>query len=303
MLDVIIIGAGPAGLSAGLYTSRMGLSTLILDKGLAGGQLLDTETIDNYIGGRHKEADLLADDMRDDALAYGAELKEFVEVTSVKKVENGYRVETTEDVFTSKALLLATGTKHNHLLLESHDQFIAKGISYCAVCDAPFFQDKEVIVVGGGDSALEAAILNTQYAKHVTLLVRNQMRAKPHLIEQAKQLNVNITHGQITKFIGDDKLTAVRIAPLIGEPYEQAVDGVFVMIGSKPDVEYLADHIYLSDVEKVDNYLVPMNNQLQTGDDGLFIAGDLSNPKHRQIAIAVGEGAKAGLEIYEYLQK
>lgn len=300
--DVIIIGAGPAGMSAALYTSRLGLSTLILESDIAMSQLFKTETIENYLGSKSTNAQELADAMIADGLKFGAELKEFETVKTIIKNDNHYKIITTDNVYNSKTVLVATGTKHIEPEFKNYNRDI-KGISFCAVCDAPFYKDGDVIVYGGGDTAFENAILLSKYAKNVTIVIRSKIRAKQYLVEEAKQTN-NIeilTNSTLVESVNKSDINKI-IVNHDGQSIEMTIDGLFISIGSKPDLSFLNKKdapLWLSSLD----YLVTTGIPLYLNYDGLFYAGDVGNQKHQQVAIAIGEGAKVALEINDYIIK
>ena len=296
--DVIIIGGGPAGLSAALYTSRANLKVLVIEKNVIASQLYETEHIDNYLGSVSINASELADKMREDGAKFGAELKEFENVTKISKEDN----ESVQNIYYAKAVLLATGTEHNHLILEQHDELLGMGISYCATCDGAFYAGKNTAVVGGGDSAMESALLLSEFATKVYLLVRNKIRAKSHLVKMVEETeNIEIIYNEVVELISKDgTLNAIKLK----DDTILEVSGLFPAIGASPNTNYI-DSLYLNNVEKFNDYLLPVTtHNLLTyhNGNGLFIAGDLKNPKYRQVAIAVGEGTYAALEIYDYLK-
>ena len=299
--DVIIIGGGPAGLSAALYTSRANLKVLVIEKNVIASQLYETEHIDNYLGSVSINASELADKMREDGAKFGAELKEFENVIKISKENDLYKV-TTTNTYYAKAILLATGTEHNHLILEQHDELLGMGISYCATCDGAFYAGKNTAVVGGGDSAMESALLLSEFANKVYVLVRDKVRAKSHLLKMVEETeNIEIIYNEVEELISKDGvLNAVKLK----DNTILEISGLFPAIGASPNTNYI-DSLYLKNVEKFNDYLLPVTtHNLLTyhNGNGLFIAGDLKNPKYRQVAIAVGEGAYAALEIYDYLK-
>ena len=293
--DVIIIGGGPAGLSAALYTSRANLKVLVIEKNVIASQLYETEHIDNYLGSVSINASELADKMREDGAKFGAELKEFENVVKISKENDLYKVDTTEtydesstNTYYAKAILLATGTEHNHLILEQHDELLGMGISYCATCDGAFYAGKNTAVVGGGDSAMESAILLSEFANKVYVLVRDKIRAKSHLVKMIEETeNIEIIYNEVEELISKDGvLNAVKLK----DNTILEVSGIFPAIGASPNTNYI-DSLYLNNVEKFNDYLLPVTTH-----------NLLKNPKYRQVAIAVGEGAYAALEIYDYLK-
>ena len=300
--DAIIIGAGPAGLSAALYTSRLGLSTLILESDIAMSQLFKTETIENYLGSKFTDAQELADAMIVDGLKFGAELKEFEAVKTIIKNDNNYKIITTDNVYSGKTVLIATGTKHIEPEFKNYNRDI-KGISFCAVCDAPFYKDGDVIVYGGGDTAFENAILLSKYAKKVTIVIRSKIRAKQYLVEEAKQTNniKMLTKSTIVELNNESGINKI-IVNNNGQLIEMVIDGLFISIGSKPDLSFLNKNDAPLWVSSLD-YLITTGVYHYLNYAGLFYAGDVGNQKHRQVAIAVGEGAKAALEINDYIIK
>lgn len=308
--DVIIVGGGPAGLSSALYTSRANLSVALFEKEITCARLYETEHIDNYLGAFSTNASELANKMSEDALKFGADIFTFTKVNKITKEADYYKIEVSDIVdsdnkefYYSKAVLLATGTEHNHLLLDRHDELLGNGISYCATCDGAFYKDSEVAVVGGGDSAMESALLLSEYANKVYLLVRNKIRAKAHLWKLVKEKeNIEVIYNEIDKLLIDnEKLTGVKLnnGKIIN------IQGLFPAIGVSPNTNYI-DTLYLRNIDNYNDYLLPKvtnsNNLTYHNGEGLFIAGDLKNPKYRQVAIAVGEGAYAALEVYDYLK-
>lgn len=289
MYDVVVIGAGPAGLSAALYTSRNGYRTLILDKGLHGGTLNETEIIDNYVGSISYNAEEIANKMLEDATNYGASFLPFSEVTDITiEDDRFYKVFYNDTSVISKSIILASGTSHNHIeILENYPN-----VSYCALCDAPFYKDKPVLVVGAGDTAFESALYLSKYASSVHIIQRNDnIRANQSLqdlvLENEKIKIVLNTELDLIEFDETNKVFKVNI---FNTPVE--FSGIFPCIGSAPETKYLRN----IGLDKGD-YLTHIAK------NGVFTAGDLNNPDFRQVSIAVGEGAKAALHADRYLKK
>lgn len=301
--DLAIIGGGPAGLSALLYASRMNIRAKLFEAEIIGGQMIKTESIDNYIGAISSSPEDILEKMTKDLDKYNAEYEEFAKISDLKKIDDLFHFTVSNDMLdeshnaTSKSVLITTGTKHNELDAENHDIFVESGISYCAVCDAPFYAGQNTLVVGGGDSALEAAILLAESgSRHVTLLYRKQLRAKEYLIRLAEANDkIHFKVGEIASVNSNSHL--VESATLkSGETLE--VGGIFPCIGSQPTYDFINKEL-LSEMHLAKNSYAYSNQPV----DGLYLAGDLTNPLYRQVAIAVGEGAKSALEIYNYLQE
>ena len=294
MYDVIIIGAGPGGMSASLYTSRSGLKTLLLEKEwITGGQMNSTEMVDNYLGSATEDAFELAEKMynqiKDDVdLKMGNNI---VDVVYNDKNKTFSVLNSDGEEYISKVVIVATGTKHKSLpVLDNYN-----GISYCAVCDFPFYEDKDVAVIGGGDSALESALLLSEKSKKVYLIHRREKyRAKPHLIKAVKNKD-NISELLDCTVVGglandNNNIETLFVDNMfLSEIIDLNVKGVFPEIGSIPNSNFLSSEL----VEKNSNGEIVASKNEQ-----LFIVGDVTDTKHKQIAIAVADGAKAGLDAY-----
>lgn len=301
--DLVIIGAGPAGMSAALYASRANLKVLMLDKGAPGGQLHNTNTIENYVGASSIDANDLAMKMLDDATQFGAEYA-YGNVESIVLHENNgknlYNVVTGEYSVLSKTVLVATGTQHRKLNVDGESEFDGKGVSYCATCDGAFFNDKKMVVVGGGDSALESALYLTQYGEVDLVHRRKEYRAKPYLQELVKS-NDKITERlgyNITCIKGDNlvnKATMTCAEELTETDIE--ADGIFISVGHLPNTSFLSEDLLTEDgwvkVDKL-NY--------QTQFEGLYAIGDVIDKSVRQVANAVGEGSEVVHHILSYIQ-
>lgn len=300
--DVIVVGAGPAGMTAALYASRANLSVLMLDRGIYGGNLNNTAAIENYPGFKSIQGPELAQDMYQGATQFGAQYA----YGTVEKVEldGDLKRLTTDmgDVFETKALIIATGTQQRHMGVPGEEEYGGRGVSYCAVCDGAFFKNKHVIVVGGGDSAVEEGMYLTQLVDKVTVVVRrDQLRAQPLIQEQAKQNNKMefVFNTSVTEVLGDEnKVTGVKVHnSQTGADEQLQADGVFIYVGSLPMTAPFKNLGILNEQGYV------KTNDLMAADvPGIFAIGDVRETPLRQVATAVGDGAIAGQQVYQYLR-
>lgn len=302
--DVVMIGAGPAALSAAIYTTREDIETILVERGVVGGLAAITDWIDNYPGFPDGLSGLaLADDMRKQAERFGAKI-ELGEVTKLVDEGKYKRLETTSGDMYAKVVLIATGTDYKKIGVPGEQEYYARGVHYCATCDGAFYRDKRLVVVGGGNSAVQEAMFLTRFATHIDLLVRSdKLRASEILQHDLKEkhkdkitVHFNTTtdeivgeNGLVTKVIGTDKSTGKKVV--------YKTDGVFVFVGLKPNTEFLKD----SAIELDDIGFVKMNEKLETSIPGVYGAGDMRSGSTMQIATATGEGATAALRIREYL--
>lgn len=301
--DVIVIGAGPGGMTAAMYASRANLSVLMLDRGIYGGNLNNTAEIENYTGFKSIMGPDLAKEMYEGATQFGADYA----YGAVEKVEVVGEVKqiTTDmgDVFTAKAVVIATGSSQRKLGVPGEAEFSGRGVSYCAVCDGAFFKNKHLIVVGGGDSAVEEGAFLTQLADKVTVLVRrDQLRAQPIVQDKAMQNPKMefIFNTSVTEIIGDDmKVTGVKtVNNVTGETGELAADGVFIYVGSDPMTAPFKDLGILNAKGWVET-----DATMATKIPGIFAVGDVRDTLLRQVATAVGDGAIAGQQVFKYLDE
>lgn len=300
MYDVIIIGAGPAGLTAALYTSRGGLKTGIIEMGMPGGQAANTEKIENYPGFPEGVSGFeLTNKFYEQAQAYGAEFI-FDEVLNLELSGSVKKVITGSETYEARTVIIAAGSQPRPLGVPGESTFHGRGVSYCATCDGAFFKGKKVIVVGGGDAALEEGAYLTKFADEVTIVHRrNGFRAAQIAVERAK--NNSKIHFELDSVVeeiqGSDHVEGVRIKNLkTNEVKTVATDGVFVYVGTQPNDKFLNGELHV--VEQ--GYLVT-DNLLRTNIPGVFAAGDIRNTPLRQVATAVGDGALAAVEIEKYL--
>lgn len=299
--DVIVIGAGPGGLTAALYASRANLSVLILDRGLYGGQMNNTDAIDNYPGFSEVKGPELGEKMYNSTMKFGAEF-EYGDVQSVTLEGNEKIVKTDTAEYSTQALIIATGADHRHLNVPGEEEYSGKGVSYCAVCDAAFFKNEDIAVIGGGDSAIEEGIYLAQSAKSVTVIHRrDQLRAQPTLQKRAfANDKIHFIWNGITESIDGDgnRVTSVTYRDKVsGEEKKLATHGVFIYVGVIPQTAPFKD-LGVTD----ENGWIPTDEHMRTKVAGIFALGDVRAKDLRQIANAVGDGSIAGQEAYNYLQ-
>ena len=299
--DVIVIGAGPGGLTAALYASRANLSVLILDRGLYGGQMNNTDAIDNYPGFTEIKGPELGEKMYNSVMKFGSEF-EYGDVQSVTIDGENKVVKTDTGEYSAPALIIATGADHRHLNVPGEEEYSGKGVSYCAVCDAAFFKDEDIAVIGGGDSAIEEGIYLAQSAKSVTVIHRrDQLRAQPTLQKRAfANDKINFIWNGITESIDGDgqRVTGVTYKDKeTGEEKQLATRGVFIYVGVIPQTAPFKE-LGITDEQG----WIPTDDHMRTKVDGIFALGDVRAKDLRQIANAVGDGSIAGQAAYNYLQ-
>ena len=302
--NVIIIGGGPAGYAAALYTARANLEPLVIEGFNWGGQLMITSDVENYPGypdGVMGPA--MMQDFRRQAQRFGAE---FVtdDVTRVDFSERPFRVVVGDDEFLADSVIVATGASARQLGLESELRLQGRGVSYCATCDASFFRDKVVTVVGGGDSALEEALFISRFASKVYLVHRREeFRASPIMVDRA-EANEKIElvlNKVVVEVLGDTKVTGVRLEDTVtGEASELDTDGFFVAIGHDPNTALFLDQL---DHEADSGYLVTKGKSTETNVPGVFAAGDVQDHVYRQAVTAAGSGCAAALDAGRYVSE
>ncbi len=301
--DLVIVGAGPAALSAALYTSREDIDTLLFEKGAIGGLAAVTDWVDNYPGFEKGVAGLiLSEQMRKQAERFGAKI-ELGEVQKVEELGKLKKLTTTEGDIYAKAVLIATGSEYKKIGVPGEEEYYARGVHYCATCDGAFYRDKKLVVIGGGNSAAQEAIFLTKFASHIDMLVRSSLKASDVLIKELAKhkdkitIHLNTTtdeiigeNGKVTKVISTDKNS--------GQKVEFLTDGVFVFVGLLPSTKLLEG----SGVELDERGFIKTDVHLMTRVPGIFCAGDVRSGATLQIASATGEGATAALMIREYLE-
>jgi thioredoxin reductase (NADPH) len=297
--DVVIVGGGPAGLAAGLYTARMDLKAVLLDRGPLGGQLLNTELVEDYPGFESILGADLATKMGEHARKFGLEVRDFEPVQEID-VEDGTKVVRLEsgEELRSPALIMAAGGLPRYLEVPGEKEFWGRGVSYCAVCDGAFFKGQELAVVGGGDAAIEEGDFLTRYASRVYVIHRrDQFRAQPILIDRARA-NPKIEFildAQVKEVVGNHKVHALRYEQH-GDPKELPIGGVFIFVGFVPNSALLKVHVNHDDA----GYIVTDRN-METSIKGIWAVGDVRSQLTKQIATAVGDGTTAAVAASAYV--
>lgn len=300
--DVIIIGSGPAGLTAGIYVSRARLETLLIGGLSWGGQLMLTGLVENFPGfPEGTQGPELMSRMRTQAEKFGVKILS-EDVTAVDFSRRPFKINVGDRSFEARTVIAATGASAKSLGLPSERGLIGKGVSYCATCDAPFFRDKKVVVVGGGDTALDEALALTNYAREVTIVHRrDQLRGCKLLQERAfsnKKINF-AWNSVIEEIVGQSKVESVKLKNVqTGETSVMPTDGVFVAIGYKPNTDIFKGRLQL------DNYgYITVHDETRTSVEGVFAAGDNQDFRYKQAITSAGSGAKAALDAVRYLQE
>ncbi len=304
--DIIIIGAGPAGLSAGLYAGRARMSTLIIEKDKDGGQIVQTAEIENYPGGLEEESGpTLIDRMSRQAEHFGAE-KVLDTVVDMDLKGDIKTIKCNKETYQAKSVIIAAGASPMHIGCPGEAEFTGKGVSYCATCDAAFFEDFEVFVVGGGDSAVEEALYLTKFARKVTIIHRrDELRAAKSIQEKAfAEPKVEFMWDSVVKELKGDGLVETMVIEntKTGEISEYTADeedgtfGVFVFIGFKPQSAVFEGH-----VEMEDGY-IPTDDNMRTNIPGVFAAGDIRTKSLRQVVTAAADGAIAATQAEKFVE-
>jgi thioredoxin reductase (NADPH) len=299
MHDLIIIGGGPAGLAAGVYAGRAGLDTVIVERGLFGGQMMNTEDVENYPGIRTTTGPQLSEVMGAHPEDFDV-VKKYGEVQRIELSGPVKKVDIGDEVLEAKAVIIATGTNPRLLGVPGEKELSGRGVSYCAICDGAFFKGKKLIVVGGGDSAVEEGVFLTRFASKVTIVHRrDKLRAQPILQKKAFE-------NEKVEFIWNHQVKAIEGDPMVqrvvlqntqsGEEQTVEADGVFIYVGLLPNTGFLKGTGILND----EGYIVT-NEEMETSIPGVFAAGDARQTSLRQIITAAGDGAKAAMNAYHYI--
>ena len=301
MYELIIVGGGPAGMAAAVYAARKQLNTVLVT-GDIGGQVNWTNGVENYLGYQFIDGDELISKFQQQVNQFPIEQKIGLKVTQIKQVDGGFEViSESGDRFQGKAVILASGKRPRRLNVEGETELTGRGVTYCSICDGPDFTGQKVAVIGGGNSAIEAALDMVKAAEHVDMVSVTPLTGDPIMIEKladAKNLTI-YTEQQTEKILGQTRVEGIVIKDLKTSNRTQLeVTGVFVEIGLVPNSDMVRDLVKLNQVGEV-----PVNSSCETDVPGLFAAGDVTNAPEKQIIIAAGEGAKAALTAHRYLRR
>ncbi len=297
MYDIIIIGCGPAGMTAGIYAARANKKVLIIEKETIGGQISSSPLVENYPGYKEISGSELANNMFEQVTALGVD----VELDEVKKIEYGKikKVITLDNVYESKVVIIATGSRYKLLGLKNEDNLIGNGIHFCVACDGAFFKDKIVAVIGGGNSAVINAITLSDVCKKVYVIqIIDKLTAESTLVEKLKEKeNVEIIlNAKVTELIGEDNLQAIKVN-ILNKVREIKLDGMFISIGLIPQSDFVKELL------PINKYGYIESNNCVTEKDGIFVAGDCRDKQIRQLTVATSDGTTAALDAIAYLNK
>lgn len=298
--DVVIVGAGPAGMTAAVYASRANLSTVMLERGMPGGQVANTEEVENFPGFEYITGPELSNKMFEHAQKFGAEYK-YGDIKTVELDGDIKVVKTSTEEIRTKSLIIATGTEHKKIGIPGEDTLSGRGVSYCAVCDGAFFKEKHLVVIGGGDSAVEEGIFLTKFASKVTIVHRRDTLRAQKILQDRAFNNDKIEFiwdTEIQSINGDGRVSSVTLKNnKTDEVYDFDADGVFIYIGLQPLTEPFSDLGILTE----DKY-IESNEEMETPIKGIFAAGDVRVKSLRQIVTATGDGSIAAQNAAEYLE-
>lgn len=306
--DVIIVGAGPAGLAAALYAARDRFKTLVLEKFMPGGQINNTDRIENYPGIERIDGPGLIEQMQKQAVNFGAEIKNGCEVTGLEKLQDdNIAVFCDKDKFSARVVILAPGSVYRKLDIPGEEEFAGSGVSYCGTCDAPFFKGKQVVAVGGGNTAVEETLHLTKFADKVTIIHRrDEFRAARVLVEELMEKanepdsNLIIKYSTVAAAIGGEgKVQSVKLKNVKnGREEDYPCDGVFIFIGMVPNTAFLEGFVELTD----NGFIKCDCAYLRTKVPGVFVAGDCRVGAAMQLATAAGDGVIAAMMLKQYFR-
>ncbi len=298
--EVVIAGAGPAGLTAGIYLARAGHEALIIEKSFTGGQMALTSEIENYPGFSEPISGmLLAQTMEKQALRFGCRVLT-AEVTGIAKTDAGFELATTTELVSARSVIICTGVKPRRLGVPGEERLVGRGVSYCAVCDGPLFRNREVAVVGGGDSALDEAAYLANLASRVHVIHRRDEFRGARLAQQRLLAKPNVTlhlSQVVSEILGEERLVGLQLRNVkTGTTSSLPVSGLFVYVGWTPNTAWCRELVQLDNSGNI-----VTNQRLQSSVPGIFAAGDVRTTLLRQVATAVGDGALAAMSAHEYL--
>ena len=301
VLQNLIIGSGPAGLAAALYAARANLEPVVLSGMDLGGQVSKTDTIENYPGFPSIEGPDMVAAFQQQAEQFGAEIV-YDTATEVDLSVRPFKVTTYGSEYLAETLIIATGASVRELGVPGEKEFTGRGVSYCATCDGHFFKEKDLIVVGGGDSALKEGIFLTRFAKSVTIVHRrDELRAGPYLVNKAQEnAKINFVWDTVvTEIIGDGTVNSVLLKnKKTGVEGVRTIDGVFIFIGHDPNTELFKDQL-----ETDENGYLVVDKLMHTSIPGVFAAGEVGDPHFQQVVVSAGMGAAAAMEVVEFLEE
>ena len=299
--DVTIIGGGPAGLTAGLYAARAGLKSLLVEQGVFGGQIVNARLVENYPGFPEGISGTeLGEFMRQQATKYGLETLN----TGVSRVRTGnaYEVSTSEGNIQTKSIIIAAGAEYRKLDVAGEERLLGRGVSYCATCDGFFFRDREVAVVGGGDTAITDALELSQHCRKVYIIHRrDQLRATKAMQEKAfSQPKIELVWNTVVQeIVGDKMLSSLRLKNVkTGQSSDLEVDGIFVAVGLKPNNQAFSQLVDLDEAG-----FIITDELMRTSAPGIFAAGDIRHNSFRQVITAAGDGAGAAMSAFKYVKE
>ena len=297
--DIVIVGAGPAGLAAGLYAARARRRTLLIERKITGGQIALTGDVENYPGVDCINGFDLSQAMLQQSEKYGMEVAD-ADVTAIDQADGKHSVCTTEGVFVAKAVILTGGADYDRLGVPGEERLTGKGVSYCAVCDAAFFKDQTVAVIGGGDAAMDEGMFTTRYAGHAYMVHRRDTLRASAILQERALANPKmefVWNTVVEEVLGENEVSGVRVRNVVtGEVSELAVTGVFIFVGLTPNTSYLREKLRFDAGGHIQ-----VNEWMETGVPGLYAAGDIRANSARQVVTAAGDGATAAIRADHYI--
>ncbi|MEE1320482.1 MAG: FAD-dependent oxidoreductase [Acutalibacteraceae bacterium] len=300
MYDIVIIGAGPAGLTSAVYAGRADKKVLIIEKETFGGQITHSPRVENYPGFIQMSGNEFAEKLVEQAMAQGADI-ELDTVVGIETNDGSFTVKGERGSYEGKSVIIATGSAHRRLGLPKEDKFTGEGVSYCAVCDGAFYSGKDIAVIGGGNSALQEAVLLSKTSKSVTVIQNLAfLTGETKLIQELENKdNVSFVFSSVvTELLGEDSFTGIRIKNTEnGEEKDLSFDGIFVAIGQKPENEPFRENVTLNEW----GYIEADESCVPESEKGIFVAGDCRSKRIRQIATAISDGAVAALAACSYI--